>query len=101
MFDWTINIGNIVQTITMLGGGFYIVLSMRGDIRVLRHDVNYLKQTQTALGEAFRQLGTILTQVAVQDNRISMIEKSVDEMRHGQGFIRTIRTSFAKNQEEN
>lgn len=96
-FDWTINVGNILQMATMVGGGLWVIFSLKGDVRVLRHDISYLKQAQTSLGEAFKQLGTVLTQVAVQDTRLSMIEKSLDEMRHGHGFIKG--KSLAKTKE--
>lgn len=88
MIDWTINVGNIAVIITMIMTAAGIVYGMRGDIRLLKHDLKHLEQNQDSLNEAFTQLGSILTQVAVQDTRISMIEKSVDELRHGQGFIR-------------
>lgn len=61
---------------------------MRSDIRVIRHDLSFVEKGLQNLNEAFSQLGTILTQVAVQDNRLGMMEKAVDELRHGQGFIK-------------
>jgi hypothetical protein len=35
-----------------------------------------------------QQLGSILTQVAVQDTRINRIETDIVELRHGKGFVR-------------
>lgn len=60
---------------------------MRSDLRILRSDLEHIERRQSSLNEAFTQLGTILTQVAVQDNRIHMLEKNIDELRHGQGFV--------------
>ena len=89
MFDWTVNLGNLIQIITVIAGSVWIFQSMKADIRVVRHDITYLKEAQRLLSEAFSQLGTILTQVAVQDTRLNMVEKYIDDLRHGQGYIRT------------
>jgi hypothetical protein len=40
------------------------------------------------LTEAFRQLGKVLTQVAIQDNRINNMEKRLDELAHGKGIVK-------------
>lgn len=88
MFDWTISVGNIIQIGTFIGTCIWMFLSMRSDIRVIRHDLSFVEKGLQNLNEAFSQLGTILTQVAVQDNRLGMMEKAVDELRHGQGFIK-------------
>lgn len=87
LIDWTISFGNLLQIAAILGGGLTMFFTMRADIRVLRNDVQYIEERMNTLNEAFTQLGKILTQVAVQDNRLGMIEKSVDEIRHGKGFI--------------
>ena len=87
MIDWSLNVGNLIQIVAMVAGGLAVFLTMRGDIRVLWHDVRRLEQGQEALSEAFRQLGQILTQVAVQDSRLQMLEKNIDELRHGAGYV--------------
>lgn len=88
LIDWTITFGNLIQIAAFVGGGLFMFFTMRSDIRVLRHDVGYIEDRISTLNEAFTQLGKILTQVAVQDSRLGMIEKAVDEIRHGQGFIK-------------
>lgn len=65
-----------------------LVYSMRGDINLLKNDMRHLQAGQMSLTEAFSQLGKILTSVAVQDTRITLIEKRVDELSHGQGFVK-------------
>lgn len=80
-------VGNAIQILSICGAGLMMFFAMRGDIRVIRHDISNLQKGQESLNEAFKQLGAILTQVAVQDTRISMIEKDVDELRHGEGFV--------------
>lgn len=61
--------------------------ALRNDIISLRTDINHIKENQKSLSEAFTQLGNILTKVAVQDARLQMMEKKLDELSHGQGFV--------------
>ena len=63
------------------------IWTMKGDIIVIKSDVSYLQTSQKVLADAFAQFGKVLTTVAVQDNRISMMEKRLDELAHGKGFI--------------
>lgn len=66
--------------------GFF--LGLRFEIKSLRNDISHIKENQKSLQEAFTQLGSILTKVAVQDTRLNMIEKKLDELSHGQGFVK-------------
>lgn len=61
--------------------------AIKYDIASLRTDINHIKETQRSLAEAFTQLGNILTKVAVQDARVQMLEKKIDELSHYQGFV--------------
>lgn len=61
--------------------------ALRSDIISLKTDINHIKENQKGLAEAFTQLGNILTKVAVQDARLQMMEKKIDELSHGQGYV--------------
>lgn len=86
--DTSISIGNILEILSIIGGGFLVVIRMGGDIRVMKVDMAHLKTTVTTLTTAFDRLGNILTQVAVQDTRLVALEKRLDELAHGHGFVR-------------
>lgn len=85
--DWSISLGNILTIISVVGAATTFIWTMRGDINVVKNDIRYLQDSQKALTEAFSQLGRILTSVAVQDARINMIEKKMDELAHGRGYV--------------
>lgn len=68
--------------------GTVFVVMIKSDIRVVRHDMKNLHTRQDALNLGFTQLTTILTQVAVQDQRIKAIEDDIRELRHGKGYVR-------------
>ena len=81
-YDAIIKIG----LLTFGAVGFFI--AFRNDIYALRGDITNIKESQKSLQEAFSQLNSILTKVAVQDVRLNMIDKKLDELAHGQGFVK-------------
>lgn len=86
-FEPTITFGLIIQTV-ILGTTIYTFLyNMKNQLSLMKNDIEHLEDAQKALAEAFKQLGRILTSVAVQDNRINMIEKRLDELAHGKGLV--------------
>lgn len=88
IIEYTVSIGNILTIISVVGAAMTFIYTIKNEISLVQRDVSYLEEGQRSLTEAFSQLGKILTQVAVQDSRINMIEKRVDEQAHGRGFIR-------------
>ncbi len=85
--EYTISFGNILTIAAIIGSVMTFIWSMKSDIIVIENDILYLQKSLGTLTEAFAQLGKILTQVAVQDQRMNMVEKRVDEIAHGKGFI--------------
>lgn len=77
----------MLQIAITIGGLFAFFWAMKTDISVIKNNILHLQETQKTMTEAFSQLGKILTQVAVQDTRLSLIEKRVDELSHGQGYV--------------
>lgn len=60
---------------------------MKNDIVLLQRDMEHVQEAQERGTEALTQLGKVLTSVAVQDTRITMIERRVDDLSHGKGFV--------------
>lgn len=87
--DYTVSISNLIEIAGIVGAFLTMFYTMRADIGLLRVSIQSLEEKQHMLHSAFERLSAILTQVAVQDTRISMVEKSVDELRHGEGYIKT------------
>lgn len=88
LIEYTVSFGNILTIIAVVGAVMTFIYTMKGEIGVIKNDIEHLESSQKSLTEAFSQLGNILTSVAVQNTRIAMIEKRVDELAHGQGFVR-------------
>jgi len=86
--DYSISLSTILQSLAYIGVAIGFFIAMRSDINVLKHDIEALREIQGNTTHALDNLSTILTQVAVQDNRINMLEKQIDELRHGKGLIK-------------
>lgn len=89
-FDWTISVGNLINVVVLVTGALMFFVNIKSDIKNIKYKVHQLTSEQQAMTEAFKQLGAILTQVAVQDTRIQHVEKQIDELRHGQGFVKAL-----------
>jgi hypothetical protein len=86
-FEPTVTFGLVVQTV-VLGITLTVFLQgLKSQLSLIKNDIRYLQDAQKSLAEAFTQLGRVLTSVAVQDNRINMLEKRIDELSHGKGLI--------------
>lgn len=87
LIDWSVSVGNLLQILVIVTGGVSVFFTLRSDVRVIRHDMQNMKERQDALNEAFKQLGTILTQVAIQDQRLVQMADEIKELKHGRGFV--------------
>ncbi len=86
-FEPTITLGVIGQTIALIFGIVGWGIHLNRDLAAIKADVSNLQSSNKNFSQSLVQLGNILTQVAVQDNRLLNMEKRVDEMAHGRGFI--------------
>ncbi len=87
MIEYSISLGNILTILSVVGSVMAFIWTMKTDIIIIKSDVSYLQKSQAVLTEAFSQFGKVLTTIAVQDSRITMTEKKIDEMAHGKGFV--------------
>lgn len=88
--DYLVQNFDVVFKVLLAGcAALGLYYAIKFDIASLRTDIVHIKENQKSLAEAFTQLGNILTKVAVQDTRLQMMEKRIDELAHGQGFVGT------------
>lgn len=90
MIDWSINFGNLLQIGMIIAGGVAAFTSIRSSVNDLAKDMTRLEKRQDDLNAAFKQLSDILQKVAVQDQRIAHVEKTIDDLRHGQGWVNPV-----------
>lgn len=87
VLEYSISIGSLIQSALLISAAVAAFYALKGDVNVLKHDIRHIQENQKAMTEAFTQLGKVLTQVAVQDNRINIIERKIDELSHGKGYV--------------
>ena len=80
MIDQTITIGNIIESLTIFGGGVGAFISMKGTVTKLMGDILDVKADIKALNQ-------VVISMAVADQRLSAVELDIRELRHGRGFV--------------
>lgn len=77
--------------IAQLAGPLIIALGfifmIKSDVKVLGFRLDSMNNNLEVLNNSFEKLGTILTKVAVQDQRLLGLEEDIRELKHGKGFI--------------
>lgn len=86
-FDPSITFGAILQTLVLLGGILAWGMKLNTDISLIKADISNLQSSNKNFSATFSQLGNVLTQIAVQDTRISNIDKRITDLSHGRGFV--------------
>lgn len=79
MFDPSISLGVIVQSILMLGGGLIVYGALRQTVRDMEKEIVEIREDQ-------REMSKTINKIAVQDQRLNRIEEDLRELRHGQGW---------------
>lgn len=82
-----LSVDNVLKATAIVGGIISFIVYVRTELVSLRADIAQIKDHQTMLMDNIKQLNNILTQIAVQDVRLSMMEKDIDELRHGRGLV--------------
>lgn len=86
-FSYTVTAGNVIEVLSILGGGFVVLLTMRSDISALKQADEDQGQQIVGIQSEIKKLGEILTAQARQDQRLLHLEQDVRDMRRGVGFI--------------
>lgn len=96
IFDWTVNLGNLISILTLGTGVLFFMSSIKYKVDYMEESIEDLKKSQKELSNHMLKLSQIITTVAVQDSRLEVLERAVDELRHGSGFILPLRTRTKK-----
>lgn len=84
------NVSIIVQIAQLIGfvvSAVVFIVMIKADIKVLRVQMEGITNNIKILNSSFDKLGAILTNIAVQDQRISGLEEDFRELKHGRGFV--------------
>lgn len=86
-FDGTISVGNLLTALAILGG--YIAVAYKTSVNVAQHDfrINALEKAHEAVASGLKQLSSVLEMLARQDERLMMMRRDIEELKHGRGFV--------------
>ena len=79
--DPSIRAGDILTLLLVGIGGLGFLWSMRGELKMLAKDVRMHSQK-------IENLQTVITTLAVQNQRMNDLDRRIEELRHGRGFIK-------------
>lgn len=78
--EMTISIGNLLTILAFLVGGI-------GFVYTIRSDVGAQGQRLDAVESELRKLGEILIALGRQDERLTAMDRRIEDLRRGDGFI--------------
>ncbi len=94
MIDWNVRFGDILVMASFLGTALILAASLGTKFGVFTIRMDTLQKDMGEMKDWQRAMQTTLTAVAVQqskldavDRRLTIIDESIDDIRHGRGFI--------------
>ena len=74
MFDFTINLGNILVIVAFIGGGISFVYSIKNDNKITDFKYTIVAASMDDFKMEMKKLTEVVTQQALQNNRMDYIE---------------------------
>ena len=87
VLDYTITIGNLIETGSIIGGGILALMQMSTKISVLHVDFDGVKEDIVDMKVEIKKVNDILVRMNAADLRIGRAEEDIRELRHGSGFV--------------
>lgn len=101
MIDYIITVGNIIEIGSIIAGGFAVLWTLKADVNSLKAGTELLKIDLASMQSEIRKLSEILInlsdirgEIRVLDTRITMAEQDIREIKHGDGFVRSINREY-------
>ncbi|HEY2810541.1 MAG TPA: hypothetical protein VGJ00_04030 [Rhabdochlamydiaceae bacterium] len=81
MFEWTINIGSLLIMATT-------VFTLTGLYWRLKNDTTNFREDVVDIKLELKSLNKVIVDLALQTQRLDIMEKTLYELRHGQGLVK-------------
>jgi len=92
-FDWSISVANLLAMGTIIVTCILAFQNLKSEVRIVKHDQKATDFKINIVTESLTQLTSILTRVAVQDerfnsfeHRIEVNEEDIRDLQNGVGF---------------
>lgn len=80
VFDATISLGTLVQTVVIVGGGIAVFWQMKGKVDNMASEMVDIKTD-------LKELNKVIVKMAVADNRLNNLEEDIRDLKKGKGYI--------------
>jgi hypothetical protein len=91
VIDYTISVGNIIEIGSILGGGFAVFITLKNNVASMKDDVVSMQSEIKKLGEVLIDIARFDERLSNLDKRVTAQGRQIDELRRGEGFIRSHR----------
>jgi hypothetical protein len=85
--DFTITLGNVLTILGFIIGGWIFVSAMRSRLDVQTVEIQVLKDAAIEQGKQLASFAKALVELARQDERLNSLDRRVEELRHGKGWV--------------
>jgi hypothetical protein len=87
MIEQTITVGNIIEIISIIGGGIAVFVTLRNTVANIKNEVSGMQLEIKKLGEILIAQADIPGELRVLSTRVTTTEQDIRELRHGRGFV--------------
>jgi hypothetical protein len=88
MIEQTITLGNIIEIISIIGGGITVFVTLRNTVANIKTEVAGMQVEIKKLGEILIAQANIRGEIKVIETRMLAAEQDIRELRHGDGFVK-------------
>jgi EAL domain-containing protein (putative c-di-GMP-specific phosphodiesterase class I) len=89
-FNPTIDIGDVFKVLVYLGAGLWFISRMQGRVDLLAKEIKSLQDVVRVQSTQLADFAKALIDLARQEERINAIDRRVEDLRRGQGFIQGV-----------
>ena len=86
-FDATINLGHILTFLGFAFGGLGVIWALKSDVRLLTKELETMTKRLGGLETKWEKVADALTALAVQEVRLNAMDRRMDDLQHGRGFV--------------
>jgi hypothetical protein len=86
-FDATINLGHILTFFGFVIGGLGVIWALKSNVQILSGKIEGVTNRLTSMEEKWESVPAVLTDLAVQKVRLDNMDRRIDDLQHGRGFV--------------
>lgn len=88
-FSPTIDLGDLIKVLVYLGAGLWFLSRMQGRVEMLAKEIKTLQVAVSVQSTQMADFAKALVDLARQDERINAIDRRVEDLRKGRGWVQS------------